>query len=69
MKMCPNCGVPVKTHTHNSCVLHELMCLISDRGNLTEKEVRAIHASVDADALWNDLIEIVDKLEGGGYAR
>jgi hypothetical protein len=45
------------------------MCLISDRGNLTEKEVRAIHASVDADALWNDLIEIVDKLEGGGYAR
>ena len=69
MKNCPNCSVPVKTHTHNGCVLHELMCVISDRGNLTKKEVRAIHAYVDADALWNDLGAIVDRLEEGGYAR
>lgn len=65
---CPNCGQsPVDNHPEDACVLAALIQVIRERGTSTEATLRAIHANVDIDRFWDDMVEIIDRLEGGDY--
>lgn len=63
---CPNCGSAVDAASPG-CVLHDLIQVVRERGELSEQRLREIHASVDADLLWQSLGVICDNLEGGVY--
>jgi len=63
-KKCPNCFQPV-SKDNDGCLLHDLVQVARERGNVSERKLRAIHANADADALWNRLGPIVDDIEEG----
>lgn len=65
--ICPNCGGLVKDHPQDGCVLAALIGVIRDRGGMKERALTNLHASTDADHLWDDVGRIVDQLEAGGY--
>ncbi|MBV7542180.1 hypothetical protein [Acidovorax sp. sic0104] len=65
---CPNCSREVEDDKDTGCVLAALVQVIRDREELTEEQVLAIHASCDADALWEALAPVIDQLQAGGFA-
>lgn len=64
--ICPNCTAPV-SKPNAGCLLHDLIQVARDRATISEPKLRELHASVDTDALWNRLGNIVDDLEAGYY--
>lgn len=64
---CPNCDRHVANHPEDGCVLAALIQVIRDRGEMSERRLRTLHASTDADALWNRLGRVVDDLEEGVF--
>ncbi len=66
--VCPNCNSPVRDHQENGCVLAALTTVLRDRGEHSARKLQSLHANCDADALWNDVGRIVDKLGEGGYS-
>lgn len=65
---CPNCGEPV-SRANEGCVLHDIIELVRDRGNVPERKLRKMHSQVDVDAFWDHVGKIVDRLEDGYYNR
>ena len=71
---CPNCGEPVSKPSTgeiqvDGCVLHALIGVVRDRGNVSERKLRKMHSQVDVDHLWDRVGRIVDDLEAGYYNR
>jgi hypothetical protein len=54
-------------HPENGCVLAAFIDVIRSRGTFSERKLRNVHASIDADALWCDVGEIIDDIEKGRY--
>jgi hypothetical protein len=65
--ICQNCGKPV-SEQNPGCLLHDLVQVLRERGEHSERKVRQIHASVDADALWNRLGPVVDEIGDGWFS-
>jgi hypothetical protein len=65
--VCPNCGTPVKGHADNSCILNALIDILRDRGDKTDDELHQLQADCNNDALWDDLVKVLNKLEDGDY--
>lgn len=66
--LCPNCFKPIKTHKNNGCVLKALMVVLNGRGGKTRKELNKLHAKCNADALWDELGPIIDRLGDGEFS-
>jgi hypothetical protein len=66
--ICPNCMRPV-ARSNDGCLLHDLIQVARERGNVTERKLRQLHAKADADALWERLGPIVDDLEDGNLSE
>jgi hypothetical protein len=67
VKTCPNCMQPI-TKRMPGCVLHDLIGIVSDRGNVNRERLHEIHAACDPLVMWEDLGPVIDKLEAGGYS-
>lgn len=67
-RACPNCGEPIKDHPENGCLLATLITTLRERAELDEAELEKIHESTNAQALWDDMGRILDKLQAGGYS-
>ena len=65
--ICPNCTAPVAGHPENGCVLAALIQVLRDRGELSERRLRRVHARTNADALWGDIGRTVNDLADGQY--
>jgi hypothetical protein len=64
--ICPNCSKPV-ARPNEGCVLHDLIQVLRERGEIPERRLRKLHADVDADGFWNDIARIIDRLQDGEY--
>lgn len=66
LKLCANCGG--RHDTIDVCILSPLMHLVGERkGKMSKRAKRRAMSRVDAHALWDDLVLILDKLERGEY--
>lgn len=67
LRRCPNCVAPVVQHPENGCVLAAFVQVIRERGTMTERALRKLHADTDADALWSVVGRTIDDLEDGNF--
>jgi hypothetical protein len=59
--------MPVSNHPENGCVLAALIGVIRDRGDLSERRIRYLHANCDADLFWDAVGSVIDRLESGDF--
>ena len=66
---CDNCLTPHATLPNNpQCLILILVAQLVQGDCLTVEEGLALIPTVSADALWDDLGAVLDKLEAGAYA-
>lgn len=65
--LCENCRKPV-AQSNDGCLLHDLIQVARERGNLSERKLRKLHSKVNTDGLWNHLGALVDRLEDGYFS-
>ena len=66
-RRCPNCLGPIAKHPQNSCMLAMFIQVIRERGEMSERKLRKLHAKCNVDALWDKLAPIIDDIEEGEY--